>query len=78
MFEDGFQQADQLTIALATWLLVLVLMPLEAAATDLQRLAQLTAGILCLELGHYFESLEGFESETMAKAFFKMSRWRRR
>src|SRR6185503_19291445 len=76
--ENRLHQRDQLAICPPARPLVFVLVPQEPATADLQRLAQLRARIVCFKLGHYFESLEGFESETMAKAFFKMSRCRRR
>ncbi len=42
----------------------------KTTGTDRQRLAELTQRIICEKTGHYFVSLGGLRSETMAKAFF--------
>jgi hypothetical protein len=54
-----------------------VLVSVKTAATDLQRLTELLhrVALLSVHLFYEFEALE-FSCPKMAKAFFKMSRWR--
>lgn len=76
--EDGLDQGQEFLVLLAARPLRLVPMTCETAGADLQRLGQFARGKTTFKRGHYLEALERFESETMAKAFFRMSRCRRR
>src|SRR6185437_9234753 len=78
LLKDRFDAPRQLLVGPSTHTLWLVLMGVKTAGGNFQRLGQFLDLIISLELVHELEALFRLPSETMAKAFFKISRCRRR
>ena len=76
--KDRLYLALQFPILAGARTFALLLMPVKTAEGDFQRLGQLLDLIISFECVPELEALFRLPSETMAKAFFKMSRYRRR
>ena len=74
--EDRLDLLDQTLVLLGPPALALMLVRIKSAGTHFQCLGQFLDLIVHLQLTHKLEALFRCPSETIAKAFLKLSRWR--